>query len=391
MKRYLLLAVILLVTGVMNAQGIRVESSTEKGLSLHYSLPKVSVRGGVPNLPSESHYIAVPKGATVCLEVQEHGGRTLGNIDLSPIAKMIEGADISERDVVEIKPTTIRGLDVVLLKVTPYRYNPKQKTLELIQDINIDIRFEGGNGQFGEARYLNPDWKHILRSIVLNKEMIPESDYYSLLKSNFDKDGEGCEYLIIAPDNTEVLALADTLKAFRQKQGILTKVVSLSECGGNTTTSIRNYILNAYNNWAIPPAAVLLFGGYYNNSGIVPFYHYTIEGDYASQRYATDYPYCDMNGDSLPDLSISRITARNMAEYQAFVKKTIEYECNPPIEAAYYNQPIISSGHDENRWFIISSQSINGFYRNRLGKNPTNLYMLHATSVDPPDSIWSTG
>lgn len=391
MKRYLLLAVILIVTGVMNAQGIQVESSTEKCLSLHYSLPKVSVRGGVPNLPSESHYIAVPKGATVCLEVQEHGGRTLGNIDLSPIAKMIEGADISERDVVEIKPTTIRGLDVVLLKVTPYRYNPKQKTLELIQDINIDIRFEGGNGQFGEARYLNPDWKHILRSIVLNKEMLPESDYYSLLKSNLDKDGEGCEYLIIAPDNTEVLALADTLKAFRQKQGILTKVVSLSECGGNTTTSIRNYILNAYNNWAIPPAAVLLFGGYYNNSGIVPFYHYTIEGDYASQRYATDYPYCDMNGDSLPDLSISRITARNMAEYHAFVKKTIEYECNPPIEAAYYNQPIISSGHDENRWFIISSQSINGFYRNRLGKNPTNLYMLHATSVDPPDSIWSTG
>lgn len=367
------------------------ESSTATGLKLHYSLPKVDMRGGLPNLPSESHYIAIPKGATLCVDIQEHRGGTMSNIDLSPITEAIEGADIPDEGIVTIRPTTIRGLDVALLSVTPYRYEPAQKTLELVQDIDIDIRFEGGNGQFGETRYLSPDWEHILRNMILNQEMIPNSDYYDLIKSARDNDEDACEYLIIAPDDAAVLAWADTLKAFRTKQGILTKVVSLTECGGNNTDIIRNYILNAYNTWSIPPSAVLLFGGYSNGSGIVPYYHYTIADEYSTHRYPTDYPYCDMNGDSLPDLAISRITARSIEDYRAFVEKTIQYESNPPVDAAYYDHPIITSGYEADKWFLISSQSFNGFYRDKIGKHPANFYMLHQTSVDPPDSTWSTG
>ena len=364
MKRQLLLFFLLLLTGILCAQGLRVESSTEQGLRLHYSLPKIDLCGEQPNLPFESHYIAVPKGATLYVDTED--------------------------DLVTVQPTTIRGLDVALLSITPYRYEPTQKTLELVQDIDINIRFEGGNGQFGDARYLSPDWEHILRNLVINKEMLPKTDYYTLINSTRENREQGCEYLIIAPDNAEILALADTLKAFRTKQGILTKVVSLTEVGGNTTDNIRNYILNAYNTWDIPPAAVLLFGGYRNGSGIVPYFHYTIPDDYPTRRYPTDYPYCDMNGDSLPDLAISRITARNIDEYRAFVRKTIQYETNPPTDANYYDRPIIMAGHDENKWFIISSQSINGFYRDKLHKHPANFYMLHNTSSEPPDSVWST-
>lgn len=391
MKRYILFFVSFLVTGILNAQGLRVESSTEKGISLHYSLPRVNVSDGQPGLPSESHYIAVPKGATVLINVQEHGNRTLTDVDFSPIMDMIEGAEVPDGDLVSTKPTTIRGLDVVLLNIKPYRYDQMRKTLELVQDIDIDIHFEGGNGQFGEARYLNPDWNHILRNTVINKEMLPESDYYGLIKSACDNDKAVCEYLIIAPDDADVMAWADTLKAFRTKQGIMTKVVSLSECGGSDAVSIRNYILNAYNTWVIPPAAVLLFGGYYNGSGIATFFHYTITDEYSSRRYPTDYPYCDMNGDSLPDIAISRITARNIAEYQTFVEKTIQYETNPSTDASYYDRPIIMAGHEDNKWFLLSSQSVNGFYRNKLQRHPADFYMLNNASVEPPDSVWSTG
>ena len=38
---------------------------------------------------------------------------------------------------------------------------------------------------------------------------------------------------------------------------------------------------------------------------------------------------------------------------------------------------------------MISSQSINGFYRDKLGKHPTDLYMVQSGPI--PDSIWSTG
>lgn len=442
MKRHPILALLLLTLGVLNAQetihfrtdspqGLSVKNSTVSGLSLHYAIQELGitdfdngdVKGnevilkgqfgpnaeGCPNLPVVNRYIAIPQGATVSLQIKENASTTLHNIDLLPAApfptdlyegkielqwnSLVYGKDANypTENIVLSTPTQIRSLDVVLLSITPFRYNPVRHTLEVIYDLDIDICFEGGNGQFGESRYFNPDWEHILRNLVINGEMISSTDYYSLIKSARDKDEEGCEYLIIAPDDPSALAWADTLKAFRTKQGILTKVVRLSECGVNTTTSVRNYILNAYNNWAIPPAAVLLFSGYNNALGIHPFYHYTVADEYSSHRYPTDYPYCDMNGDSLADVALSRVTAITAEEYQTFVEKTIQYESNPPTDNAYYDHPIITSGHESNKWFMLSSQSVNGFYRDKLGKHPTDLYMLISGYGAPSDPTWSTG
>lgn len=440
MKRQLTLFFLFLF-GLINAQetihfstnapqGLSVRNSTSTGLSLHYSIQELGIANidngevkgqeiilkgqfapngeGRPNLPVVSRFIAVPQGSTVSLQYKENARTVLQNIDLLPAPSLQTDLDkglptlcrdiqiynkdagFPSENIVLSTPTQIRSLEVVLLSITPFQYNPVKKTLEVIYDIDIDIRFEGGNGKFGESRYFNPDWEHILRNLVLNGEMLSTTNYHNLIKSVRDKDEEGCEYLIIVPNDLNALAWADTLKAFRTKQGILTKVVSLAECGVTNTTSIRNYILNAYNNWAIPPAAVLLFGGYRNNQGIPPFYHSTIEWEYSSYSYPTDYPYCDMNGDSIADLAISRVTALSAEEYRTFVEKTIQYESNPPTDEAYYDRPIISSGHEDNKWFMMSSQSVNGFYRDRLGKHPTNLYMM-VDSWEEPDSLWSTG
>lgn len=440
MKRYLILFFGLIAIGALNAQetyrfrtdrpqGISIENSSPTGLSLHYSIQEIGIANinndeakgheiilkgqfapngtGRPNLPVVNRYIAIPQGATVSLQYKENASTTINGIDMLPAmplrSDLAEGpleltwdSDIYSKDanfptknIVLTPPTQIRSLDVVLLSITPFRYNPVKRTLEVIYDIDIDIRFEGGNGQFGEGRYFNPDWEHILRNLVVNSEMIAHTDYYDLVKSANDRDEEGCEYLIITPNNTFAQAWADTLKAFRTKQGISTKVVTVSQCGGNDPNIIRNYILNAYNTWAVPPAAVLIFGGYYSGQGVKPFYHNSVAGDYGSQVYTTDYPFCDMNGDSIADLALSRITARNAQEYKVFVEKTIQYESNPPADPGYYDHPIISSGHEDNKWFMISSQSINGFYRDHLGKHPTDLYMVNSGSI--PDSIWSTG
>ena len=442
MKRYFVLILILTVFGTLEAQeryqfrtdapqGFSVKSSTASGLSLHYSINEMGiadiengeVKGqeillkgqfapnaeGRPNLPVVNRYVAIPRGANVSLQVKENASTVLTDIDLLPA--MPTRTDLAEGDIqlrwdteifgkdahfpteniVLSAPKQIRSLDVVLLSVTPFRYNPVRKTLEVIYDIDIDLRFEGGNGQFGESRYFNPDWTHILRNLVINKDMIPSVDYYSLVKEARDRDEDGWEYLIIAPDDDSILAWADTLKAFRTKQGISTKVATVSECGGSSRYNISNYIQSAYNNWAIPPAAVLIFAGYYGYiNSIEPCFETTIpDPPHQAQPYPTDYPYCDMNHDSLADITISRVTARDLDEYRIFVEKTIRYESNPPTDAAYYDRPIISSGHEENKWFMISSQSINGFYRDKLGKRPTDLYMVNSGSI--PDSIWSTG
>ena len=440
MKRSLLLFLFALAFTMLNAQetyhfrtdqpqGLSIESSTTTGLSLHYSIQELGlasinngeVKGqeiilkgqlglnaeGRPNLPVVNHYVAVPQGATVSLQYRENASTTIDDVDLLPAMPAqtdldeempqlrwdasIYGSDAPypSENVVVSRPMQIRSLDVVMLSITPFRYNPIRRTLEVIYDIDIDVRFEGGNGQFGESRYFNPDWMHILKGLVINSEMISDAGYYDLINSAGNRDLEGAEYLIITANNSNAMAWADTLKAFRTKQGILTKVVSVSDCGGNNPDVIRDYIVNAYNTWDIPPAAVLLMGGWYNSTGIKPFYHTTIQGTYNPQRYNTDYPYCDMNGDSIADVALSRVTARNAQEFKTFVTKTIEYESHPYTDPAYYDRPIVTTGYEDNKWFLIHAQALNGFYRNKLGKHPTNLYMVHSGSV--PDTAWSTG
>lgn len=457
MKKALLIITIFFALGFLNAQqhyqfrtdtpqGFSVEKSTPSGLSLHYSIAEIGIEDiendeakgqeielkgcfgsfaeGLPNLPFENRYIAVPQGARVSVTVKEKGSQTLTGIDLLPAAPLQSNAakgtpklhkDMSvfgkdanypAENVAIAQTTQIRGLDVILLHVTPFRYNPMRKTLEVIYDMDIEVRFEGGNGQFGEARYRNPDWDGILRDLVINGDMLPEAHYYERLNKAVKNREEGCEYLIISPDDESILAYADTLRQFRTRQGILTKVVSTTECGGNESESIKNYIKNAYEHWAIPPAAVMIFGGidtiyvgssYYGISSGIPgfglvFLGYDNGHTSTDYHYSSDNPYADMNDDSIPDLVLSRLPAMTLNEYRTQVNKLIQYETNPPTQPNYYDRPLITSSYEYNKWFLITSQSVNGFFRNKLGRNPYNFYMVYAQS-DPifPDTAWSTG
>ena len=458
MKRIFLLLTIVFAFSIVNAQetyrfhsdhpqGFSIESSTATGLSLHYTISELGIaridndeaqgheiilKGsfgsfaeGLPNLPYENRYVAVPRGATVSIKVKENGCQTLSDIDILPAAPVQSNAAIGmpklKKDMsifgkdanyptanVSIAQTTqIRGLDVVMLNVMPFRYNPVRKTLDIVYDMDIDIRFEGGSGQFGEARYFNPAWDNILRDLVINNDMLPETHYYDLLNEAVTNREEGCEYLIVSPDDEDILAYADTLRQFRTKQGILTKVVTTTECGGNDANTIKGYIKNAYENWAIPPAAVMIFSGidtldvgssyYYTSSGIPGFgllfigydYGYYIQDNY----YSSDSPYADMNDDSIPDMALSRLPALTLEEYRTQVNKLIQYETNPPTQPVYYEQPIITSGYESNKWFLLTSQCFNGFCRNKLGKRPKNYYMVYQSMsepIQPPDTAWST-
>ncbi len=460
MKRLFTILALLLSISIVDAQetyrfrtdapqGISIENNSATGLTLHYSIPEIGIvnveNGGVkgqeiilkgsfgstaeglPDLPFENYYIAVPQGAKVSVEVNEKASMMINDIDLLPVAELQlnnapgapamrknmsifgKDADFPSHNVGIAQSTEIRGLDVVLLNVTPFRYNPVRKTLEVIYDIDIEVRFEGGIGRFGELRYRNPDWDHLLRDLVINSDMLPEADYYDLINIAEDKLDIGCEYLIIAPDDDSILAWADTLRRFRNRQGVLTKVVTTTECGGNYAEAIKGYIHNAYDNWVIPPAAVMIFGGMTDtlvsnwpaiygggSSGIPGFPLLFLKYDYENGtimdfNYYSDNPYVDMNDDSIPDMAISRIPAFTLDEYQLQVQKLIEYETHPTVDQHYYDHPVITAGHEANKWFLLTSQLVDGFYRTKLDRHPTNLYMMYDDELPRPDTVWSTG
>ena len=132
MKKNILLFALCLVLGTLNAQKtFHFRTGHPQGINVESS----SFVEGLPNIPFENRYIAVPQGATARIEVTEKGHETLNDIDLLLAAEVIENAAVGlpklRKDMsvfgldanfpsenVRIAQTTqIRGLDVVLLNI----------------------------------------------------------------------------------------------------------------------------------------------------------------------------------------------------------------------------------------------------------------------------------
>ena len=195
---------------------------------------------------------------------------------------------------------------------------------------------------------------------------------------------EGCQYLIVTPNNEGIAQWADTLARFRNEQGILTKVVSLNEIGKNYPVNIRNYFNNIYKNWDLVPSAILLFGDYNldDTKGISSFY---LNDHPDGLSYLTDNKLVDFNNDNLPEITIARMPAANAQQAELMVKKTIRYECNPSSNPDYYDNPLMVMSFDESRWFQLCSEIIAGYFE-KINKHPNRQNTIFAGT---PDSLWS--
>ena len=210
------------------------------------------------------------------------------------------------------------------------------------------------------------------------------SDYDSRVKNILDNNLEGCQYLIVTPNNSGIQQWADTLARFRNEQGILTKVVSLNEIGDNFPVNIRNYFNNIYKNWSLSPSAILLFGDYNLDAtkGISSFY---LNDHPDKHSYLADNKLVDFNNDNLPEIVIARMPAANAQQAEIMVKKTMRYERNPSTNPDYYDKPLMVMSYDESRWFHLSSEVIADYFE-KINKHPNRQSSLFAGI---PDSIWS--
>ncbi len=368
-------------------------------------LPNVA---GTPDLPVVSRYVAIPRGANVSVNVINKVTETLYDIDLMPAPALpldnndtpmqyIRDEQIYSTDafypaepIITSKPLKIRDVDVVIISVTPFQYNPVSKELVVTKELDLEVEFEGGNGVFGgDPRYRSAAWDHIIRDMVINESILPDADYQSIIKDAAQHRDTGCEYLIITPDNPEFIQLADSIKLFRNQQGILTDVVTVSECGGNDQTAIRSYIQNAYNNWDIPVSAVLLLGDH-NTDGTLGIVSYTMNnhpGGEGYNPYISDNRYADVNGDHLPEVIMGRITGRNYEEMYHMINKDLQFERHPSTNARFYNRPITAMGFQLERWFQLCSEVVNGFWEYGLGKQPVRVNAIYQGT---PGSSWSS-
>ena len=438
--RILTVAILLISAMALNAQtrdftfnnsaekeGLSVVQNTRSNLSMRHALKQMSIlnitdngytgdviQGGTgvvlpanpgdPNLPAFSRFVAVPNGATAHIEMGYRSMITVANVDLLPAAPIKFDTDDSadtyeknlnvynknaffpEQPITISEPFSLRGVQTVAITVIPFQYNPVTKELRVFDDLQFDVRFDGGNGEFGDTRLRSPYWDPILMQNLANYNQLPTVDYEARMQHWVNDRPTGCEYLIVIPNNESFRTYANQLRDYRIQQGILTEVKSLSDMGCTTTDQMKAYFHNAYNTWDIPPVAVLLLGDHNSNMSVGIPAEYT----YHSSSYGnciTDNAYSDVDGDMMPEMAFSRLVAANANEAQMMVSKQLEYEfTNPNMEPSTYDQPITALGWQTQRWFQICSEVVGGYWRNQ-GKHPVRINAIYQGN---PGNQWSS-
>ena len=142
-----------------NVEGVEGQFITLNGIFL----PNLA---GMPDLPVVSRYVAIPRGADVSFNVKNQVTETLSDIDIMPAPELPLDDDRTpmtyERNaevystnafypaqpIMASQPMKIRDVDVVIVSVTPFQYNPVTKQLVVTRDLDFEVVFEGGDGVF---------------------------------------------------------------------------------------------------------------------------------------------------------------------------------------------------------------------------------------------------
>lgn len=216
-------------------------------------------------------------------------------------------------------------------------------------------------------------------------------DFFNVPRSTpiDDTRRDGCDYLIITTDDESIKQWADTLRNFREEQGIITKVLTMSEVSANIPDSLRVFLRHTQEEWNPAPAAVLLFGDYDSDpaKGITSFALTNHPEGQAYEPYMADNRLVEFTGNDLPDMVIARMPAANGNEAQLMVQKTLEYERHPYDDESFYAHPVTAMGYQRSRWFQLCTEIIAG-YLEKQGKDVIHINAIHQGT---PDSVWSTG
>ena len=189
LSKIMMTVAILLSSVIVFAQTFEVVNSNRSNLELSLKIDKFSLEdsnvdgvdgqsivlsgiflpneAGMPDLPVVSRYVAIPRGANVVLNVKHQVTETISNVDLMPAPelpldddktpmKYVRDAKVYSTDAfypaepfIASKPTKIRDVDVVIVSVTPFQYNPVTKELVVTRELSLEVVFEGGDGNFG--------------------------------------------------------------------------------------------------------------------------------------------------------------------------------------------------------------------------------------------------
>lgn len=333
---------------------------TNKGMFTQLSIPDygTSNRIGDPQLPMLRKLIEIPLGADANVNVISY---TLTEYNLSDYGisnKIIPSQPSVSKDPKKKLPDfeyntatynadqfntddlvsvdvlgVMRGVRLARLNIAPVRYNPVTNTIQVYNDIEVEVIFPGAD---------------VAQTIELKKKtasMYFESMYNNALlnykKAHSTKDTVTkypVKYVIVSDP-----AFQSTLQPYVQwktKKGFtVVEAYTNNPAVGTTTTSIKNYLLGLYNAGtpSDPAPSFVLFVG---DVAQVPSFSGTTD------FHVSDLYYCEYTGDFFPEVYYGRFSATNTSELQPQIDKTLEYEQYLMTDPSFLGQVVMIAGQD---------------------------------------------
>lgn len=289
-----------------------------------------TLESGLPELPTLSIMLAIPRQGSVQIETLNSQTEVIAQFlpypvqeeqdSASPKSFVIDNAYYENgvpypANLIQISdPVILRDFRLVGIQVNPFSYNPLNHTLTIIPSVSFRINYlnePGINELEGELQFISPAFANIYESIIFNFD-----DYRNLIDSHIPP-----RYLIIYGNNTDTnyIAALNSFVLWKKQKGADVSIASTANNeAGSSTTSIKTYIQNAYNNLDTRPDYVILIGDT-SGSYTIPCFTYS--------NGATDYPYTHLAGsDILGDVFIGRISAENFSQLQTLFAKIYLYE-----------------------------------------------------------------
>lgn len=309
---------------------------------------------GQARLPTISRFIEIPQGAQPQLEIESVTWETtsltaLGLssqiVPVQPSLLKVDGASVAFAmdqlyySTDSFTPTAfahvnalgeIRGYAIALLQISPVQYDPVTGELRLMTQCTIRIDLPGSDmvrTAMNIDRYATSSFDAVDNNLFANAGALKGTGHASPKQ-------EG--YLIIVGDSLydAIQPLAD----WKTSIGFSTTVTKTSEIpGGATKENIKAYIVNAYYNWSIPPAYVLLVG----DVDSIPTWTGQITGT------CTDLYYVTINaGDYFADVIISRFSGQTPDQITNMVDKTVYYEQGQYPNSSWVHKAAFMASND---------------------------------------------
>jgi len=285
--------------------------------------------------------------------------------------------------VVVSRPAIMRGHRLAKIDFFPVQYDAARKKIKINETAQISLNYSGE----GENILHRPDRprpsKYIdrmVQSLTLNTEA-PSRDIGQ-------KNG-AVIYVIGAAQNwDQVRDALQPLLEWRRRMGWQAEFLRVQT--PSDAAAVKREIQAAYDNWEIPPEAIVICG---DTDGNFPIGFFDMRRG-AAFAYESDHLFGLLEGDDiLPEASVGRLIYDNIDRLRGIVNKIIQYESSPFIGAG--NQvnwqlrgAVTATAARSGRSSIdVCKWSANLLRRN--GYNPVNEFFFTANQqeVDPTNFI----